>query len=112
MPLPQRLAILDKAAKIMQGEFEELAMAAVEEGGKPLLDSRIEVARAIDGVKLCIETMRTEAGQLVPMGANPASVGKVAFTTRDAGMNKVLMKASKTVALQYIPELLLSEVQN
>ena len=83
LPLPKRLAILEKAAQIMQGEFEELALAAAEEGGKPLLDSKVEVARAIDGVKLCIETMRTEAGQLVPMGANPASAGKVAFTTRE-----------------------------
>ncbi|MDX2465233.1 MAG: aldehyde dehydrogenase family protein, partial [Porticoccus sp.] len=75
LSLPERLAILEKAVQIMQGEFEELAVAAAEEGGKPLLDSQVEVARAIDGVKLCIETMRTEAGQLVPMGANPASAG-------------------------------------
>lgn len=83
LSLPDRLAILDKTAEIMQAEFEELALAAAEEGGKPLLDSKVEVARAIDGVKLCIETMRTEAGQLIPMGANPASAGKVAFTTRE-----------------------------
>lgn len=81
--LPERLAILERAASIMQGEFEELAVAAAREGGKPLPDSRVEVVRAIDGVKLCIETMRTEAGQLIPMGANPASLGKVAFTTRE-----------------------------
>ena len=83
LALPERLAILEKTAEIMQGEFEELAVAAAQEGGKPLLDSKVEVARAIDGVKLCIETMRTEAGQLIPMGANPASLHKVAFTTRE-----------------------------
>lgn len=83
LSLPDRLAILERTADIMQQEFDELALAAAEEGGKPLLDSKIEVARAIDGVKLCIETMRTEAGQLVPMGANAASAGKLAFTTRE-----------------------------
>jgi acyl-CoA reductase-like NAD-dependent aldehyde dehydrogenase len=81
LPLPERLNILAKAASLMQEEFESLAMSAAQEGGKPLIDSRVEVTRAIDGLKLCIETMRTEGGQLVPMGTNPASTGKVAFTT-------------------------------
>lgn len=83
LPLVKRLEILEKTATLMQDEFEELAVSAAAEGGKPLIDSRIEVARAIDGVKLCIETMRTEAGQLIPMGANAASAGKVAFTTNE-----------------------------
>jgi acyl-CoA reductase-like NAD-dependent aldehyde dehydrogenase len=81
LPLPERLSILEKAAELMQEEFDSLAMEAAEEGGKPLVDSRVEVARAIDGLKLCIETMRTDGGQLIPMGANPASSGKLAFTT-------------------------------
>lgn len=81
--LPERLAILEKTAQLMQQEFESLAVNAAKEGGKPLVDSRIEVARAIDGVKLCIETMRTDGGKLIPMGINPASAGKVAFTTHE-----------------------------
>ncbi|MGB3210274.1 MAG: aldehyde dehydrogenase family protein [Desulforhopalus sp.] len=81
LSLPERLDILEKAAKMMEEEFESLALAAAEEGGKPLADSRVEATRAIDGMKLCIETMRTEGGHLIPMGTNPASAGKVAFTT-------------------------------
>lgn len=81
LSLPERLNILEKAAELMQDEFDSLAVDAAQEGGKPLVDSRIEVARAIEGLKICIETMRTEAGQLIPMGTNPASKGKVAFTT-------------------------------
>lgn len=83
LTLPQRLEILGKTASLMQSEFEELAISAAAEGGKPLIDSRIEVARAIDGVKLCIEAMRTDAGKFVPMGANVASGQKVAFTTNE-----------------------------
>ncbi len=81
LPLPERLAILAKTAELMEQEFESLALEAAREGGKPLVDSRVEVTRAIDGLKLCIETMRTAAGRVVPMGLNPASAGKLAFTS-------------------------------
>ena len=81
LSLPTRLAILEKAAAIMRDEFDQLAFEAAQEGGKPLIDSRIEVTRAIEGVTLCVETMRNEEGELIPMGINPASSHKVAFTT-------------------------------
>jgi acyl-CoA reductase-like NAD-dependent aldehyde dehydrogenase len=81
LPLSERLAILEKAASIMQDECEQLAIEAAREGGKPLIDSRIEVTRAIEGVTLCVETMRNEEGELIPMGINAASRHKVAFTT-------------------------------
>ena len=79
----QRIHILEKTIVIMQERQEILAVEAAREGGKPLLDSRIEVARAIDGVKLCIETLRTESGREIPMGLNAASCGRVAFTRKE-----------------------------
>ena len=81
LPLPKRLEILKKTAELMTERAEKLALAAAEEGGKPLIDSRTEVARAIDGVHLCIETMRTTGGEVIPMGTNQASLHKTAFTT-------------------------------
>lgn len=83
LPLPERLAILEKVAMLMEKQKESLAFSAAREGGKPLIDSRVEVARAIDGVKICIETMRVEGGDVIPMGVNTASVGKLAFTTTE-----------------------------
>ena len=83
IPLPERLAILEKAAALMEEQNESLAESAAREGGKPLIDSRVEVARAIDGVKICIETMRVEGGDVIPMGVNTASLGKLAFTTKE-----------------------------
>ncbi|MFQ5760185.1 MAG: aldehyde dehydrogenase family protein, partial [Acidiferrobacterales bacterium] len=59
---------------------EELAIEAAREGGKPLIDSRVEAARAIDSVKICIETLRTEGGTEIPMNVNAASLGRMAFT--------------------------------
>ncbi|MCU7844540.1 MAG: aldehyde dehydrogenase family protein [Candidatus Thiodiazotropha sp. (ex Monitilora ramsayi)] len=78
-----RIDILKRAAGIMQERSETLAIEAAREGGKPLPDSRVEVARAIDGMQICIETLRTEAGEEIPMGVNPASLGRLAFTHRE-----------------------------
>ncbi|MEE9286794.1 MAG: aldehyde dehydrogenase family protein, partial [Gammaproteobacteria bacterium] len=42
----QRIDILKKTAAMMSERAEELAVEAAREGGKPLIDSRVEVARA------------------------------------------------------------------
>ena len=83
LPLHQRLTILEKTATLMSEQFDSLAVEAAREGGKPLVDSKVEVTRAIDGVKLCIETMRTGGGDVIPMGQNPASANKIAFTRHE-----------------------------
>ncbi|RLJ15982.1 aldehyde dehydrogenase [bacterium endosymbiont of Escarpia laminata] len=79
----ERIIILRRAGEIMQERAEQLALEAAREGGKPLLDSRVEVARAIDGIQICIETLRTEGGEEIPMGVNAASLGHLAFTRRE-----------------------------
>jgi len=79
----RRIEILDRAAELMRQRAEELALEAAREGGKPLVDSRVEVARAIDGMSLCIETLRNDDGRVVPLGVNPASQGRLAFTSRE-----------------------------
>ena len=83
LPVTQRIEILNKAVEFMQDQVEELALEAAREGGKPLVDSRVEVARAIDGLKICIETLRSDAGEVIPMGVNSASEGRVAFTLHE-----------------------------
>ncbi len=83
LSVSQRIDILKKAAQLMTERAEILAQEAAREGGKPLTDSRVEVARAIDGLQICIETLRTEAGSEIPMGVNPASAGRLAFTHRE-----------------------------
>jgi acyl-CoA reductase-like NAD-dependent aldehyde dehydrogenase len=83
LSMSQRIEILKRAVHIMTDRAETLALEAAREGGKPLTDSRVEVARAIDGLQICIETLRTEAGEEIPMGVNPASQGRLAFTHRE-----------------------------
>lgn len=79
----QRIEVLEKTAAIMQSRFDELATEAAREGGKPLVDSKVEVARAIDGIKNCIEVLRTEHGEEIPMRKNAASMNRLAFTTHE-----------------------------
>ena len=79
----KRLAILKKTAELIAECAESLALEAAREGGKPLIDSRVEVARAIDGLYVCIETLKTAAGSEIPMSLNAASAGKLAFTRHE-----------------------------
>ena len=79
----QRIKVLAKTVHIMQARFDELAVEAAREGGKPLVDSKVEVARAIDGIKNCIEVLRTGHGQEIPMQKNAASMNRLAFTTHE-----------------------------
>jgi len=80
LPLSERIAILERLMDLMKSRLESLAVEAAREGGKPLMDSRVEAARAIDSVRICVETMRTRAGEVVPMNVNAASKGRIAFT--------------------------------
>ena len=79
----KRIDVLEKTARIMGERFEFLALEAAREGGKPLPDSRVEVARAIDGVKLCIEGLRTQHGVEIPMRLNASSLNRLAMTTHE-----------------------------
>lgn len=79
----QRIEILRRAAGLMEAHWEDLALNAAREGGKPLADSRVEVRRAIDGVISCVDLLRTEAGRVIPMDINAASANRVAFTRHE-----------------------------
>lgn len=83
LPLHQRVAILQKLARLLDERQEELALQAAREGGKPLPDSKIEAARAVDGIRLAIETIRSEGGEVVPVGGTEAGAHRVAFTQKE-----------------------------
>jgi acyl-CoA reductase-like NAD-dependent aldehyde dehydrogenase len=83
LPPARRLEVLGKSIHIISSRADQLAKEAAREGGKPLLDSRIEIARAIDGLKSCIEILRTDSGTEIPMNLNSASEGRLAFTRKE-----------------------------
>ena len=83
LPAYQRIAILKETARLMSGRAEELAMLIASEGGKPLVDARVEVTRAIDGVELCIHEIGQMVGREIPMDLTAAGDGRIAFTQRE-----------------------------
>jgi acyl-CoA reductase-like NAD-dependent aldehyde dehydrogenase len=83
LPAHQRIAILEKTVELLRARREEFIRQAAEEGGKPLVDSRIEIDRAISGVKIAIESIGALRGGEIPMGLTAASVGRMAWTFRE-----------------------------
>ncbi len=83
LPAWERISILKRTAALLTERAETFALESAREGGKPLIDSRAEVARAIDGIECCIETLRTQHGEEIPMGLNPASANRLAFTSHE-----------------------------
>lgn len=76
----RRIEILRKTAELMEAQLDELALLAASEGGKPLSDSKVEALRALDGVRLCADAVKHQAGRMIPMDVNAASAQRVAFT--------------------------------
>jgi len=83
LPSFERIKILEKAANLMRDRQESLAMLIASEGGKPLIDARIEVTRAIDGIQWCVKELCHQSGRQVPMDLTEAGVGKMAFSYRE-----------------------------
>lgn len=78
-----RQAILERAQVLMRERFDALAHQIADEGGKPLVDARVEVTRAIDGVGLCIKALLHSGSSDVPMDLTAAGAGRLAFLQRE-----------------------------
>ncbi|MGV7219888.1 MAG: aldehyde dehydrogenase family protein [Nitrospinales bacterium] len=83
LPPHQRMEILEKTADLAQARAEEFALQAAEEGGKPLIDSRIEIDRAIQGIREAARSINQLTGNEIPMGLTPSSMNRMAFTRRE-----------------------------
>jgi acyl-CoA reductase-like NAD-dependent aldehyde dehydrogenase len=79
----QRVEILENTVTLLLKKKDELAIAAASEGGKPLPDSIVEINRGIDGFRICIEHIRADAGNVIPMGGTAASAHRAAFTQKE-----------------------------
>lgn len=83
LPAYQRIEILERVIEIMSEQIEELTLLAASEGGKPYMDSKVEVMRAINGVKLAIEHLPAIKGEQIPMGHTISSANRIAYTQRE-----------------------------
>ncbi|MBK9143926.1 MAG: aldehyde dehydrogenase family protein [Candidatus Melainabacteria bacterium] len=80
LPPYRRIEILERLAALMEKNKDTLIFTALEEGGKPYVDTAIEVDRAIQGVKLAAQAVGNLSGTQVPMGLTRSSTERLAFT--------------------------------
>ena len=83
LPAYERIEILEKTAQIMTEQIDKLTKIAAQEGGKPYQDSKVEVLRAINGVKLAVEYIAHIKGEQIPMGHTRSSSQRLAYTMRE-----------------------------
>ena len=85
LSVPERIGILERFKKLVEANQDKLVERAIAEGGKPLVDTKVEVARAIGGIQIAIETISHLLGREIPMRQNAASMSRMAYTYREAG---------------------------
>jgi acyl-CoA reductase-like NAD-dependent aldehyde dehydrogenase len=82
MPAHKRAEILDGVAALLRERRDEVAATISAEAGKPLKAARVEADRAVSTFTMAAVEARRLAGEVVPMDASPAGVGKFAYTIR------------------------------
>ena len=83
LPKAERIAILERSIALMEQQAESLALGSAHEGGKPLIDSHVEMVRCIDSIRLCADTLRHDVSKPVPMGANAASQHRLTMMNKE-----------------------------
>jgi len=83
LPKYKRVEVLEKVMEIMSSQVEELTKLCASEGGKPYIDSKVEVQRAINGIKIAIEEISSMGGKEIPMGHTLSSDGRMAYTLKE-----------------------------
>jgi acyl-CoA reductase-like NAD-dependent aldehyde dehydrogenase len=82
LPAHKRAEILVRVAGYLGKRHDEVAHTISAEAGKPMKAARIEAARAMSTYTFAAVEARKLAGDMVPMDASQAGVGKLAFTLR------------------------------
>lgn len=80
LPLHERVQILEKLAAAIEADHESFTLTIAEEGGKPLRDASVEVTRAIAGIRNAVATISEHRGNVIPMGHQASSAGRIAVT--------------------------------
>ncbi len=82
LPKYERIQILERLAEKISADAERFAQEAAAEGGKPIADSRVEIARAIDGIKIAVRELSRLNGEEIAMGITASSTNRMAMTIR------------------------------
>jgi len=83
LPLYRRIEILEKAAAMIKSRSVEFAQTAAGEGGKPLMDSTVEINRAIEGIGVSVKELSHFCGKEIPMNLTLSSANRIAYTMKE-----------------------------
>lgn len=83
LPASDRIDILERTANLVEARADRFAKQAAEEGGKPLVDSKVELERAVQGIREAARSINQMVGREIPMNLNAASKNRMAFTIRE-----------------------------
>src|SRR5262245_26885616 len=81
-PQHERAAVLDRAAELVAEREDDLAATIAAEAGKPLKTARVEAQRCVGTLDFSAVEARKLTGEMVPMEAGPAGMGKVGMAVR------------------------------
>ena len=82
LALHQRVAVLERAARLIAERADDRANALAVEAGKPIRTARGEVARAVDTFAFAGAEARHLGGEVLPMAASTSGAGKLGFALR------------------------------
>jgi acyl-CoA reductase-like NAD-dependent aldehyde dehydrogenase len=82
LPAHRRAEILDTVAGLLREREDDVAATISAEAAKPMKAARVEAQRAVSTYTMAATEARRLAGEVVPMDASPAGVGKLAYTMR------------------------------
>lgn len=83
LPKWQRIEILEKTANYIKEHEEELTILTASEGGKPYMDSKVEIQRAVSGIKVAISHLESFEGKEIAMGHTKSSENRMAYTFKE-----------------------------
>jgi len=82
LPAHRRYAILNQSARLLESRADDFAQTLTREMGKPIIESRGEVSRAVQTLTISAEEARRVIGEVIPMDGAPGGEGKLGFTIR------------------------------
>jgi acyl-CoA reductase-like NAD-dependent aldehyde dehydrogenase len=82
LPAHRRAEILENVAVLLRERHDDVAATISAEAAKPMKAARVEAERAVSTFTMAAVEARRLTGEVVPMDASPAGVGKTAYTMR------------------------------
>ncbi len=83
LPKWERIRILRRASDRLRARKEDFARTIAREGGKPMVDARVEADRAAKGLSHAAHVLEAEAGRQVPLDLSPSTAGRLAYSLHE-----------------------------